>query len=182
MCKQKIKQEEVLVLTIEEKKYVFGPEKDGLRQLLTGKKRQKYLRRNSAAQKICLNGFSGVQNILETAVSLKISIDNLLIVVHRKTDVSLFLKTEEGGYSLCRSVQARSYASYYRDRLIVADFGCFKAILYRDKDNRLIQINDDFLSVDVCENGDVLATSTSYRSTLYFYDESKKELITLGYC
>ena len=46
----------------------------------------------------------------------------------------------------------------------------------------LKQLNDNFLSVDVCKNGEILATSTFYRTTLYFYDESKKELISLGYC
>lgn len=182
MCKRKIKREDVLVLTISEKKYVFGPEKDGIRHPLTGKERQKYLRRNSVTQKLCLEDYSWVRDILETAVSLKISADNQLLAIQRNPGVSFFLKTEKEFYTLCWNALARSYATYCGDRLIIVDCVRFKAILYRDKDNRLVQIDDDFSSVDICENGEILATSTTYRSTIYFYDEEKKELITFGYC
>ncbi len=183
MCKLELKSKDAIVFAVGKKKYVFVPQANGLYSPITGKERQKHLRRGSSLRTFPLEANGCVQKVFEAAVSVKLSVDGKLIVVQGTYDISFFLKAANKAlYSLCWKACADSFFMSCGERVIVVDTCCFKKILYRDKDNKLKQLNDNFLSVDVCKNGEILATSTSYRSTLYFYDESKKELITLGYC
>ena len=63
---------------------------------------------------------------------------------------------------------------------IVLGFETYKTVLYRGKENKLYELSDRFLTVEISSEDKVFVTNAANKSSVYFYDRGMKQVVILG--
>jgi len=53
-------------------------------------------------------------------------------------------------------------------------------VLYRGKENKLYELSDRFLTVEISSEDKVFVTNAANKSSVYFYDRGMKQVVILG--
>ena len=77
--------------------------------------------------------------------------------------------------------ETTSYCEFYcGGGVIVLGFETYKTVLYRGKENKLYELSDRFLTVEISSEDKVFVTNAANKSSVYFYDRGMKQVVILG--
>ncbi len=181
MCKLKNQSEEVFVLAFGYARYAFQRYRNDVYRLLPRAEAKRYIGHGAPSQKLFFTDNREAHRIFREAEYLKVSDDGELILVQKGSVCRGYLfKPAVNKYEQAFE-ETTSYCEFYcGGGVIVLGFETYKTVLYRGKENKLYELSDHFLTVEISSEDKVFVTNAANKSSVYFYDRGMKQVVILG--
>ena len=181
MCKLKNQSEEVFVLAFGYARNAFQRYRNDVYRLLPRAEAKRYIGHGAPSQKLFFTDNREAHRIFREAEYLKVSDDGELILVQKGSVCRGYLfKPAVNKYEQAFE-ETTSYCEFYcGGGVIVLGFETYKTVLYRGKENKLYELSDRFLTVEISSEDKVFVTNAANKSSVYFYDRGMKQVVILG--